>query len=108
MLTNLHWAEMFYSDILILNVTGCGALYVADGSWKLRHLHCMWKVPVEIKGFGQINYPSVCPLTPVRGKAFCTIHVAAAEKQQIKTDLKAFLKTCGLDDDDYCDSDGRF
>lgn len=81
---------------------------MADGNWKLRHLHCMWKVPVEIKGFGQINYPSVCPLTPVRGKAFCSTHVAAAEKQQIKTDLKAFLKTCGLNDDDYCDSDGKF
>ena len=37
---------------------------MADGNWKLRYAHCMWKVPVTVAGFGKVNYPSICPLPP--------------------------------------------
>ena len=44
----------------------------------------MWKVPVRIDGYEkQINYPSICPLSPERGKAFCTNHCATAQKATV-------------------------
>ncbi|CAB3993607.1 Hypothetical predicted protein [Paramuricea clavata] len=107
---NKHRSHSIYShdcsDLCKKKV--CVALYVADGNWKLRYAHCMWKVPVVIEGFGKINYPSVCPLTPVRGKAFCDAHVKVAEKQQIKTDLREFLKSCGSNENDCCETDSTY
>jgi hypothetical protein len=44
----------------------------------------MWKVPVALEGYGKINYPSVCPLTPVRGKGFCDAHVKVAENNILR------------------------
>ena len=54
----------------------------------------MWKVSVKVDGFGKVNYPSICPLTPVRGKAFCSSHIETAKKANIESDLKKFLQKC--------------
>ena len=67
----------------------------------------MWKVPDMIQGFGKINYPFVCRLTPVRGKAFCPAHVEIAEKQKIQTDIRACLKFCGLSDEENRETRGE-
>jgi hypothetical protein len=71
-------------------------LYVADGNWKLRYAHCMWKVPVSIEEFGPVNYPSVCPLSPKRGHAFCKTHCEKAQKLGIPDGLKDFYRYCGV------------
>ncbi len=84
--------------ISCLYCIGCGKLYVADGNWKLRYAHCMWKVPVVIPGFGKINYPSVCPLSPKRGQAFCPMHCEKAQALGYATELRMFLKRCGVGD----------
>jgi hypothetical protein len=83
-------------SVYALNFVGCGKLYVADGNWKLRYAHCMWKVPVSIPGFGQINYPSICPLSPKRGHAFCEKHCIKAGQLGYPTELKEFYKHCGV------------
>ena len=41
---------------------GCGTMYVADGNWKLKYPHCMWKAPITVEGLNQVNYPNICPL----------------------------------------------
>ncbi len=69
---------------------------MADGIWKLRYSHCMWKVPVTIHGFGKINYPSVCPLSPKRGQAFCEAHCGKANQLGIPTELRKFYRSCGV------------
>lgn len=69
---------------------------MADGNWKLRYAHCMWKVPVSLEGFGKINYPSVCPLSPKRGHAFCEAHCEKAQTLGYVTELKKFLERCGV------------
>lgn len=71
-------------------------MYVADGNWKLRYAHCMWKVPVSISGFGKVNYPSICPLSPKRGKAFFEAHCAKANQFGFPTELRSFYKHCGV------------
>lgn len=74
---------------------GCGTLYVADGNWKLKYPHCMWKLPIHINGFkSPLNYPDVCPLSPVRGQAFCTLHCEMGNHLSIPTGLHDFLKFC--------------
>ena len=76
---------------------GCGILYVADGNWKLKYPHCMWKVPVNVDGFqNAINYPCICPLSPVRGQAFCKDHCELARRVSIPHELHNFLKFCGI------------
>ena len=64
------------SNLWFVSFSGCGKLYVADGNWKLRYAHCMWKVPMTVSGFGDVNYPTICPLSPDRGHAFCKSHAA--------------------------------
>ena len=71
---------------------------MADGNWKLRYAHCMWKVPVEISGFGKINYLSVCPLSPKRGHAFCEAHCKKANQLGFPSELRSFYKHCGISD----------
>lgn len=56
----------------------------------------MWKVPVTIPGFGSVNYPNVCPLSPKRGFAFCNTHCAKAHHLGYPTGLKEFYKHCGI------------
>lgn len=51
-------------------LTGCGIMYMADGNWKLKYPHCMWKVPITVEGFNQVNYPDICPFSPERGQGF--------------------------------------
>ncbi|CAB3985930.1 Hypothetical predicted protein [Paramuricea clavata] len=75
---------------------GCGQLYVADGNWKLRYCHCMWKVPVSLHEFGQINNPNICPLSPKRGHAFCQLHCVRAAALGVPSELRQFYKYCGL------------
>ena len=77
-------------------LTGCGKLYVADGNWKLRYAHCMWKVHAEVPGFGKANYPAICPLSPKRGHAFCQAHCEQAQELGYPTLLREFLKKCGI------------
>ena len=78
-------------------LSGCGILYVADGNWKLKYAHCMWHVPVFVDGFAKpINYPSICPLSPERGKAFCAQHCSDACNGGIPTGLHEFLQFCGV------------
>ena len=69
---------------------------MADGNWKLRYAHCMWKVPIKLPQFGEINYPKICPLSPKRGHAFCEAHCTQAQLQGYPTELRPFLKQCGL------------
>ena len=71
---------------------------MADDNWKLRYAHCMWKVPVEIGGFGKINYPAVCPLSPKRGHAFCEVHCERANQLGFSSELRSFYKHCGVSD----------
>jgi hypothetical protein len=71
-------------------------LYVADGNWKLRYAHCMWKVPVSIDKFGPISYPNICPLSPKRGQAFSESHCAKAYKLGVPAGLRDFYKYCGV------------
>ena len=56
----------------------------------------MWKVPITLAGFGTINYPSVCPLSPKCGHAFCEEHCRKASLLGYPTELKPFLNECGL------------
>jgi len=72
-------------------------MYVADGNWTLKYPHCMWKVPISVDGFeNQVNYPSICPLSPERGEAFCKIHCEMAAKSNIPHGLHEFLRYCGI------------
>lgn len=78
----------------------CGQLYVADGNWKLCYAHCMWKVPVIVPGFGEAKYPNICPLSPKRGHAFCERHCQIAVAAGYPSELRLFLKKCGVPDAD--------
>lgn len=80
--------------------SGCGKLYVADGNWKLRYPHCMWKVPVTVPGFGDVNYPTICPSSPERGHAFCKSHCMMAKAAGYPSELRPFLEKCGVMDVD--------
>ena len=76
-------------------IVGCGVLYVADGNWKLKYAHCMWHVPIQVQGFNKpLNYPSICPLSPERGMAFCKEHCSIASESGLPTGLQDFLKCC--------------
>ena len=75
---------------------GCGHLYVADENWKLKYAHFMWKVPINLEGFGTVNYPSICPLSPKRGHAFCEEHCRKASELKYPSELRPFLKKCGV------------
>jgi len=79
---------------------GCGRLFVADGNWKLRYVHCMWKVPVSVPGFGNANYPCICPISPRHGHAFCEKHCKMAQAAGYPSELRRFLKKCGVPDAD--------
>lgn len=81
-------------------LAGCGQLCVADGNWKLRYAHCMWKVPVIVPGFGEAKYPNICPLSPKRGHAFCEKHCQIAVAAGYPSELCSFLKKCGVPDAD--------
>lgn len=98
-----------YTDnTFIFHFLGCGSLYVADGNWKLKYSHCMWKVPIQIEGFRKaINYPDICPLSPERGKAFCTYHCTIAAQAKIPCGLHEFLKHCGVEKDRSVSETGR-
>ena len=90
---HLQWnATIMVSNLCI----GCGQLYVADGNWKLRYAHCMWKVPVSIPGFGNVNYPNVCPVSPKRGHAFCEKHCIKACEMGFPSELRKFYQHCGI------------
>jgi hypothetical protein len=56
----------------------------------------MWKVPLKLPGFGEINYPKICPLSPKRGHAFCEFHCKQAVLQGYPSELRPFLKKCGV------------
>ena len=71
-------------------------MYVADGNWKLKYPHCMWKVPITVEGLNQVNYPNICPLSPERGQAFCKSHCEMAAQKKIPHGLHEFLQYCGI------------
>lgn len=57
----------------------------------------MWNVPVKVDGLAkEVNYPSLCPLSPEKGKAFCKQHCDDACKGNIPTGLREFLHHCGV------------
>lgn len=58
----------------------------------------MWKVPVSIAEFGNVNYPCICPLSPKRGHAFCETHCEKAHQLGHPTELRQFYKHCGVSD----------
>ena len=67
-------------------------MYLADGNWKLKYPHCMWKVRIEVEGFNkQVNYPNICPLSPERGQAFCKTHCEIARENNIPHGCMNFL-----------------
>lgn len=53
---------------------------------------------MAVPGFGETNYPSICPLSPQRGHAFCVKHCAMAVAAGYPLDLRSFLKKCGVPD----------
>ena len=57
----------------------------------------MWKVPVSVPGFGNINYPNVCPLSPKRSHAFCEAHCKKAKFMGKETELKKIYHNCGVE-----------
>ena len=57
----------------------------------------MWKVPVSVPGFGNINYPSVCPLSPKRNHAFCEAHCEKVKLMGKETELKKIYHSCGVE-----------
>ena len=94
----LHKTTLSYLIFL-----GCGGLYVADGNWKLKYAHCVWKVPIQVEGFHKaINYPDIWPRSPERGKAFCTHHCTMAAQAKIPCRLHEFLKHCEMEKDMEC------
>jgi hypothetical protein len=56
----------------------------------------MWKVPVSVPGFGNVNYPNICPLSPKRGNAFCDVHCDKAKSMGYGTELKKLYDSCGV------------
>lgn len=59
----------------------------------------MWYIPVTVEGLAKaVNYPSICPLSPERGKAVCKKHCADACNKNIHvpTGLHEFLQHCGV------------
>ena len=75
---------------------GCGSLWSLDGNWKLTYPICMYQVAKHVQPFsGKLKYVSSCPKQPVTKMAFCEEHCKVAEKQNIPTELHAFLKYQG-------------
>jgi len=60
----------------------------------------MWKVPVSVPGFGNANYPCICPISPRHGHAFCEKHCKMAQAAGYPSELRRFLKKCGVPDAD--------
>ena len=59
----------------------------------------MWHVPIQVQGFTKpLNYPSICPLSPQKGMAFCQEHCVVATKAGLPTGLHDFLKCCSTDE----------
>ena len=56
----------------------------------------MWKVPVSIPGFGNVNYPSICPLSPKHGHAFCEKHCMKDEQLGFPSGLREFYQRSGV------------
>ncbi|XP_065896620.1 uncharacterized protein [Dysidea avara] len=76
---------------------GCGKLYSFDGNWKLRYPVCMYRVPKEVTGFSRrLRYVDTCPNEPKFGHAFCEIHCTEAEKSNIPSKLREYLRYCGV------------
>lgn len=93
-LENINNSERYVRYILV-SVLGCGILYVMDGNWKLCYSHCMFPTEVKISGFEKdVNYPNVCPMSPIYNSAFCEVHNAIMKKKQIPTRIKDFLLYC--------------
>lgn len=60
----------------------------------------MWNVPVTVPGFGEAKYPNICPLSPKRGDALCDKHCEMAVAAGYPSELRLFLKKCGVPDAD--------
>lgn len=58
----------------------------------------MWKVPVTVPGFGE--YPNICPLSRQRGHVFWGKHCQMAVAVGYPSELRLFLKKCGVPDAD--------
>ena len=92
-----HVLNNFQFGLASILLAGCEVLFVPDGNWKLKYAHCMWYVPVTVEGLAKaVNYPSICPLSPERGNAFCKKHCADACNKNIPTGLHEFLQHCGV------------
>ncbi len=57
---------------------------------------CMWKVPVSIPRFGNVNYPNICPVSPKRGHVFCEKHCNKAREMGFPSELRQFYQHCGM------------
>lgn len=70
-------------------------MYVTDGNWKLRYAHCIMESSC-VSGFGKVNDPSICPLSPKRGHAFGNEHCEKANTMGYETGLRDLYKRCGV------------
>ena len=68
-----------------------------DGIWKLRSPHCMWPVTTTVEELPLLNYPNVCTNEPInQNNAFCLYHFEEAKKHNVPSNLRDFLRYCGV------------
>ena len=75
---------------------GCDRCFSMDGNWKLCFPHCMFPVSAGVPGLPTLNVPNICPNQLKKGSAFCEHHFEVALNLNYPTDIKGFLKFCGV------------
>lgn len=75
---------------------GCGCCYSIDGNWKLTFPHCMFPVTARLPGIPSLNFPDVCTEQLMPKSAFCPNHTEMAAAKGYPTNIKEFLKYCGV------------
>ena len=86
---------------------GCGAVWSADGLWKLSYPICMMNISGGISEDLQSYVPMVCSNSPAPLQAFCDVHCKEVSRLGYPTGLKEFLKSCSnsnqiVDPGQYC------
>ena len=101
---NMQSCAWLYHDLLH---TGCERCYSLDGNWKITFPHCMFPVIAGVPGISALNIPNVNPNQLKAGTAFCVRHLEVATSLKYPTDIRAFLKFCGVhcNQESECETD---